>query len=172
MNSFNLYDNPICYLPKEFSQLNELENLYFSNGKFIEFPSVIYALNKLKCLAFGNMQLKIITDDIINLQNLTWLYLEGNKLQFLPKSLCKLAKLNELFLNHNPLDALQLPEIYTFLKKLEIEIDNDTKNIVDMNHVNHLMNFLTLTERRAPLQEANKQPENEQEELKRLTLNL
>lgn len=96
----DLSGNDFVFLPKSFSELNHLEELFLNDDKYLKFEKNSKTLHLPK--------------------NLKILHLEYDNLNNLPKEVYDLKKLERLFLNNN--DFIEIPKDLDGLKNLR-ELD-------------------------------------------------
>ena len=82
----DLGENSISVLPKNFTDLNNLTELYLDHEKNIELAEDFEVLSKLR--------------------NLRILHLEGNNISALPGNFNKLDQIEQLYLNDNQLNSI------------------------------------------------------------------
>ena len=113
----SIRNNKLTSLPKELSQLENLEEIYLGNNNLQRLPDSICNLQHLKCLWFDKNKISSLPDDIGYLKELKILQLSGNSLKKLPDSICKLKKLEELILYNNNLQ--KIPKCFLNLESLK-----------------------------------------------------
>jgi internalin A len=77
--------NNLKSLPKEITQLANLQELYLTNNQLSELPKEIAQLTKLQALYLDNNQLSELPKEIAQLTNLQELYLDNNQLNIPPE---------------------------------------------------------------------------------------
>jgi Leucine-rich repeat (LRR) protein len=108
-------------LPKNFSNLTNLEVLFIESANFKQLPKQVTKLLKLKYLEFTKNKIEKIPEDISNLEELRTLKLSQNKISELPKSLYNLKNLVTLDLSLNPIFNLDVSNVnWENLKKLNL----------------------------------------------------
>ena len=108
-------------LPKDFSNLTNLEVLFIESANFKQLPKQVTKLLKLRYLDFRKNKIEKIPEDISNLQELRVLNLSQNKISELPKSIYDLKNLVELNLSFNPISNLDYSIVnWENLKKLTL----------------------------------------------------
>ena len=116
--SLNLSWARIKFLPKNFGELSELQELDLSGNKFSSLPGSIGSLKNLRELRLYNTQLSSLPESLSSLKNLRELYLLCNKLSSLPESIGSLKKLQGLYLKENQLSSL--PESLSSFQELRV----------------------------------------------------
>ena len=118
----DLSGNDFTSLPKSFSELNHLEELFLNDEKYLQFDKNKKTLNLPK--------------------NLRILHLEDDNLSNLPKEVYDLQNLESLFLNHN--NFIEVPKDLEGLKNLRQLDFHDNKipaQLRDLNHQNQNFGF-------------------------------
>jgi Leucine-rich repeat (LRR) protein len=118
----DLSGNDFTSLPKSFSELNHLEELFLNDEKYLQFDKNKKTLNLPK--------------------NLRILHLEDDNLNYLPKEVYELKNLESLFLNHN--NFIEVPKDLEGLKNLRQLDFHDNKipaQLRDLNHQNQNFGF-------------------------------
>jgi Leucine-rich repeat (LRR) protein len=107
ITGLQISDYELNTMPKEITQLTELQKLYLYNNQLSELPNSISKLTKLQELYLGYNQLSELPNSITQLTNLQTLYLNANQLKDLPDNFTQLTNLKTLNLNNNQLSKLQ-----------------------------------------------------------------
>jgi len=98
-------DGALETLPDDFTRLNDLEIVFFSNNAFRTYPSILARCPKLWMAAFKSCGMTSIPEDALS-PHLRWLVLTGNALTALPRSIGLLTGLQKCALAGNKLSAL------------------------------------------------------------------
>ncbi len=114
-------------LPSEIGQLQQLEQLKFTNSRGASLPPEIGRLARLEHLLLDHNQLTILPPELGRLQRLYRLDLSNNQLATLPPEIGQLASLERLYLSHNQLTQLP-PEIRRLqrLRRLDLSYNQLT----------------------------------------------
>ena len=117
LETLDISENSVAYLPEEMVNLVNLERLDVSNTKLTSF-TFLRNMNKLQELRanwIGN--LNIIPNAILNLTSLRQVSLTGNDLEHIPEEIGNLINLEKLSLAGNPI--ISLPASIGNLKKMQ-----------------------------------------------------
>lgn len=101
----DLANNRLSSLPDEFSQLQKLKAVFFTNNEFTEFPAVLAACPSLSMISFKGNKLKNIGEQILS-PVIRWLILTDNQIEALPANIGNLSRLQKLMLAGNQLQSV------------------------------------------------------------------
>jgi internalin A len=104
LEELDLTDNLIDTLPDEIKNLKKLRRLVLSSNRFTTLPVSICELESLEELFLGNNRFHKLPKEIINLKKIHTLRLNGNKFKSIPEEIKLLPGLRHLFLNDNPIN--------------------------------------------------------------------
>ncbi|XP_075717960.1 DISP complex protein LRCH3 isoform X2 [Rhinoderma darwinii] len=107
LESLNLYQNCIRYVPEATLNLQALTFLNLSRNQLTSLPGHLCSL-PLKVLIAGNNKLDSLPEEICHLRHLTELDVSCNEIQTLPQQIGKLESLRDLNIRRNHL--VRLPE--------------------------------------------------------------
>jgi Leucine-rich repeat (LRR) protein len=115
---------PLTELPRELTQLWQLQNLDLSHTKLTELPDWLQQLGGLVELNLSDAQIRVLPDWLHRFTKLQSLNLSGNNLTAVPESLAQLTSLRNLSLSRGKITSL--PEwIYSLIGLHNLEVDNN-----------------------------------------------
>ena len=117
LRSLQLVGNDFNTLPPEFSELKNLEEIYFNVNKKMDFTQsvkVMSAMPKLTTLHLDNEGLIALPGNIGTLTHLEKLYLNDNKLTEVPKEISGLKNLKYLDMQHNKVPQIKMSNYQNF----------------------------------------------------------
>jgi len=124
LKSLDLSKNELDSIPKEISQLINLEVLKLNKNNFIWFPLEICTLNSLEELSLNNNELENIPKEIVNLDNLIKLDLWSNNITKFPEELTQLVKLKTLDLRMIEIPEKKQYELKEMLPQVKVYMSN------------------------------------------------
>ncbi|XP_068137394.1 DISP complex protein LRCH3 isoform X8 [Hyperolius riggenbachi] len=141
LESLNLYQNCIRYVPEATLNLQALTFLNLSRNQLTSLPGHLCSL-PLKVLITSNNKLDSLPEEIGLLRNLTELDVSCNEIQTLPRQIGKLDSLRDLNIRRNHL--LQLPEELADLPlvRLDFSCNKVTSIPVCYRNLRHLQTIV------------------------------
>ncbi len=116
LKTLDLSGNDFQTLPAEFIRLENLEELYLNDEKYMNLPKTIEVLSKLP--------------------NLKSLHLENDNLSTLPVEILEFKNLEFLYLNDNKFKEIPQIESLDHLKYLDLKNNNIQPELQDMKNLN------------------------------------
>src|ERR1700677_2436862 len=120
-------------VPKELSQLANLQRLDLSNNQLHIIPKELGQLASLQELYLPNNQLQTIPKELGQLASLRRLDLSNNQIQTIPKELGQLASLQTLYLYNNQLQTIP-KELGQLASLRYFRLDNNLKNVIFLDN--------------------------------------
>jgi Leucine-rich repeat (LRR) protein len=117
LRSLQLVGNDFKTLPPEFSELKNLEEIYFNVNKKMDFTQSVKILStmpKLTILHLDNDGLVALPSNLSTLTHLEKLYLNDNKLTDVPKEISGLKNLKYLDMQHNSVPQIKMSNYHNF----------------------------------------------------------
>lgn len=145
IQSLDLQDNDLLYLPENIASLFQLENLELDHNGLMNLPESIGDLGNLRYLRADNNKLERLPESIGNLKMLIGLSVNSNQLQSLPTTIGNLDSLETLFIRSNKLNTLpkcivSLPSV-TYLNV----VNNNIHTIADAFHEGSKLSIINLS---------------------------
>lgn len=106
IQTLNLSDKGIKFLPAEIASLSNLKHLSLAGNQLIDLPPELASLSGLEILDLSNNKLNVIPEALASLSNLQRLQLQDNKIKELSPVFTTLSKLEFLDLSNNPLGKI------------------------------------------------------------------
>jgi internalin A len=103
LDTLDLTDNQISQLPTEISQLTKLKKIVLSSNNFTVLPQEITTLISLEELFIGNNRISVLPTQVRRLKNLVSIRLNNNNFSSIPEEINLFPKLQYLYLNGNPI---------------------------------------------------------------------
>ncbi len=144
----NLFNVGLTKLPKEISELTQLQSLFLENNKLTELPPEIGTLQNLEDLRLSNNLLTTLPDELSDLSNLKYLFLDFNELEEIPESFSNLRELTYLNIACNTLTTI--PMVLSIMPNLSQLAAFG--NVFDLKFVN-LLGFFNEERSKAPSDE-------------------
>lgn len=112
----DLSHNLLSSLPEDIRKLTKLKIAFFSNNRFINFPS-FKECKHLYMVGFKSNQIETFDEEVLP-DSISWLILTDNRLTCLPRSIGRLSKLQKCALAGNLIE--RLPEEMAACQNLEL----------------------------------------------------
>uniref|UniRef100_A0A8C5QQN4 Leucine rich repeats and calponin homology domain containing 3 n=1 Tax=Leptobrachium leishanense TaxID=445787 RepID=A0A8C5QQN4_9ANUR len=148
LESLNLYQNCIRYVPEATLNLQALTFLNISRNQLTSLPGYLCSL-PLKVLVASNNKLDSLPEDISSLRHLTELDVSCNEIQNLPSQIGKLESLRDFNIRRNHL--VQLPEELAELPLVRLDFSCNRVTVIPVCYRN-LRHLQTITLDNNPLQ--------------------